>query len=84
MNSDRLFAVRALVADLMKGRGYRAPIGDDQSLFVSGLLDSMMAVDLILRLEAQFGVDFSRLDFDVSLIDTVQAISDLTIGAAVA
>ncbi len=40
----------------------------------------MMAIDLIMRLETEFRVDFSKLDFDVSLIDTIQAISSLAGG----
>ena len=34
------------------------------------------------RFEVEFGIDFSRLDFDVSLIDTIQTISDLTLAQA--
>ena len=39
----------------------------------------MVAVDLIMRLETDFGIDFSRLDFDVVLIDSINAINQLTL-----
>ena len=84
MPQDRLDSIHNLVAKMMRERGYTQPFGDDDSLFASGRLDSMMAVDLILRLEQQFGVEFGQLDFDVSLIDSVRAIAELTMGAAAA
>ncbi len=79
MQQDRINEIRALVHQMLKDRGRPIRVGDDESLFTSGYLDSMVAVDLIMRLETDFGIDFSRLDFDVVLIDSINAINQLTL-----
>ena len=48
-----------------------------QSLFLSGWLDSISAVDLVEFLERRFGVDFTRIDFDIALLDSIDAIAGL-------
>jgi acyl carrier protein len=77
MQQDPVHDIRLLVHQLLKDRGNPVGVGDDESLFVGSHLDSIAAVDLIMRLEMDFGVDFSRLDFDVSLIDSIAAIASL-------
>ncbi len=77
MPQDPVDEIRRLVHRLLEDRGNSARIGDDESLFVGGHLDSIVAVDLIMRLESDFGVDFSRVDFDVVLIDSIASIASL-------
>jgi acyl carrier protein len=79
LSIEPIAEVRRIVTGIMRERGLLSPNGDDESLFASGKLDSMMAVELILRLETEFGIDFSRLDFDISLIDSVNAITALVL-----
>lgn len=69
---DNLNLVREFLRERLEARGDRAPFKDDDSLLISGRLDSMDAMQIILFLEGQFGVDFSRLDFSLELIDTPQ------------
>jgi acyl carrier protein len=77
MPQNRIPEIRELVRQMLSDRGGGALSSDDDSLFVGGRLDSMAAVDLIMRLEQEFGVDFAQLDFDVSQIDSVAAIAKL-------
>jgi acyl carrier protein len=50
------------------------PFFDDESIFMSGRLDSFSMVNLVMHLEKTYGIDFSKVDFDVSLLDTVNYI----------
>ncbi|MCY0149671.1 phosphopantetheine-binding protein [Hoeflea sp. G2-23] len=69
--------VRTTIVDLLEARGQDTQIGDNESLFDSGRLDSVAAVNVLLTLESEFGVDLSDPDFDMSQIDTLQEISTL-------
>ena len=44
---------------------------------MSGWLDSVSTVELVEFLEQRFGVDFTRIDFDIALIDSIDAIAGL-------
>ncbi|WP_313950735.1 acyl carrier protein [Accumulibacter sp.] len=50
---------------------------DSESLFISGRLDSFSMMNLIMHLEESCGIDFSDLDFDVGLVDSVDDIEAL-------
>ncbi len=47
------------------------------NLFQSGLLDSMMLIQLILRMETQFGVRLPLHSIDLSSFESLDAIADL-------
>ncbi len=49
----------------------------DESLFLSGRLDSFSMMNLVVYLETELSVDFSALDFDVNLVDSVNDIEAL-------
>ena len=70
MDNNNLLRVREFLRQRLEARGDRGPFNDDDSLLVSGRLDSMDALQIILFLEGQFEVDFSGLDFSLELIDT--------------
>lgn len=57
---------------LMKGDG--APLHDDDPLFSSGRLDSLDAVELIMSVEVDYGLNFSDLGFDLTRLDSISAI----------
>jgi acyl carrier protein len=59
----------------MKGDG--APLRDDDLLFTSGRLDSLDAVEIIMSIEADYGVNFSDIDFDLTRLDSIEAIAEL-------
>ena len=61
--------VREFLRQRLEARGDRGSFKDDDSLLISGRLDSMDAMQIILFLEEQLGVDFAGLDFSLELID---------------
>lgn len=77
MSQQSLAKARHVIESLLSGRGAATKFSDSDSLFVSGALDSLLAIEVIMRLESDLGVDMSRLDFDVSLIDSIEAIARL-------
>ena len=82
MNNDKLKLLRQSIGEMLVGRGQPAEFADDESLFDSGRLDSMSAVNLLLELETAFDLDLSDPDFDVSQIDTFAEITELVQQAA--
>lgn len=64
--ADLSSLIRAKLAE----RGHRN-VADTASLFTSGLLDSMAAVEVMMMLESEFGIDLSDADFDISKLDTI-------------
>jgi D-alanine--poly(phosphoribitol) ligase subunit 2 len=54
------------------------PVGTpDDDLFESGILDSMVLVELLLQLEQSFGLTISIADLDLDCIRTVRSIAEL-------
>ena len=84
MSQNSLAKARHVIESLLRARGVATQFSDSESLFVSGALDSLLAIEVIMRLEGDLGVDMSRLDFDVSLIDSIEAIARLAPDYAVA
>lgn len=64
-------AMRALLVSMLAERGHTQPVADDQSLFFSGLLDSLAATQVMLVLEKDHGIDLADADFDISRLDTI-------------
>jgi len=77
MTSANIDTVRNRIAQMLIARDQDASFRDNESLFDSGRLDSIAAVDLLLALETDFGVDLSDPDFDISQIDTLEEINAL-------
>lgn len=77
MTSANIDTVRTTIAQMLVARDQNPHFDDDESLFDSGRLDSIAAVNLLLALETDFGVDLSDPDFNISQIDTLQEISTL-------
>lgn len=77
MTSMNIQSVRETIADLLAERGQGTEFRDDESLFDSGRLDSIAAVNVLLALETEFGVDLSDPDFDISQIDSFAEIKSL-------
>jgi acyl carrier protein len=77
MEATRMASLRAALARILAARGHHAPVGDQDSLFASGLLDSLAATEVIVLLESEFGLDLSDADFDVSALDSVASLAAL-------
>lgn len=71
--------IRDTIIEMLHGRG-QAPAGDDDPLFTSGRLDSLAAVEIMVLLEKEFGIDLADADFDISRLDTIADLERLTAG----
>jgi acyl carrier protein len=78
---DQLAHLRRFVKNLLERKGDRQPFSDHDSLFLSGRLESVDAVEIVVFLEENFGVDFAEIGFDQSFIDSVDAIARLLLAA---
>jgi len=65
------------VAQLLAQKGDERPLTDADSLFLSGRLQSIDAVEIVIFVEDRWGVDFSQVGFDESMIDSIGAIEAL-------
>jgi acyl carrier protein len=72
-------ALRALITSKLAECG-QPPVGDHDSLFTSGRLDSMAAVEVMMMLEGTFGLDLSDADFDIAKLDTLADLEALVAG----
>ncbi len=66
--------LRDFLLESLEKHGDKNPLSDNESIFVSGRLDSFATMNLVMFLEESFGIDFSDFEFDVSLLDSVDAI----------
>ncbi|MCF3642175.1 acyl carrier protein [Rhizobium sp. TRM95111] len=69
--------LRETVGSLLAARGDTSPVTDEESLFVTGRLDSLAATEMIMLLEQDFGLDLAGADFDVSALDTISDLARL-------
>lgn len=69
--------LRDILRKILQGHGDPHAFADDESLFISGRLDSFSMLTLVMHLEEAFQLDFSNVEFDVSLIDSVNDIEAL-------
>jgi len=74
---DHREEIRKFLNELLLQKGDKQPFADDTSLLLDGRLASVDAVDIVVFLEEKFGMDFTELDFDPALIDSVDAIDAL-------
>ncbi|HEX3662795.1 MAG TPA: hypothetical protein VHU89_15275 [Acidobacteriaceae bacterium] len=71
-------AIHDFVQDLLLRNEDRAPLADGDSLLVTGRLQSVDTVDIVVFLEERFGIDFAQIGFDRDQLDSVDAIYALT------
>jgi acyl carrier protein len=74
---DRMAETKEFLKRLLSLRGDRRPFTDTSSIFLSGRLRSVDAVELVVFLEETFGIDFATIGFDESQIDSINAIQSL-------
>jgi len=74
---DPRAAIRQLLQDLLIQKGDQQLFNDSDSLVLSGRLQSIDAVEIVVFLEEKWGIDFARIGFDESLIDSIDAIDAL-------
>ena len=69
--------IRNFIEELLSHKQDRQPFSDTDSLILSGRLESIDAVEIVVFLESRFGLDFADIGFDQALIDSIQLIDDL-------
>ena len=74
--------IREFVLGLLVRSGDDEPLADDDSLLLSGRLQSIDAVEIVVYLEENFGIDFAQIGFDREQIDSIDLIYALTQTAA--
>ena len=77
MNPEERDKLREFLVTLLRDREDTTPLTDNESLFLSGWLDSVATVELVEFLEQRFDIDFTKIDFEIALIDLVDAIAGL-------
>ena len=80
---DHRLAIRQFLQRLLLEKGDRRPFCDSDSLLLSGRLQSVDAVEVVIFLEEQWGIDFAEIGFDEGQIDSVDAIDALIQNAGV-
>jgi acyl carrier protein len=77
MDANMKQALHEFLKETLGKHGDHNDFADNESLFVSGRLDSFSMMNLVMYLEEAFGLDFSDFEFDVSLIDSANDIETL-------
>jgi len=80
---DQKSKIRDFLQQLLAQKGDRKPFANSDSLVISGRLQSVDAVEIVIFLEEQWGLDFAQIGFDESQIDSVDAIDALVQNAGV-
>ena len=74
MDNIRKQKIREYFHETLKQQSDGQSLADNESLFVSGRLDSFSMMMFVMFLEKDFEIDFAALDFVVNLIDSINEI----------
>ena len=74
MSLEAKNSIRDFINEAMQKTGDYGIFDDHESLFSSGRLDSLTMMNLVMFLELNFAIDFSKFEFDVDLVDSINAI----------
>ena len=80
MSADRPQRLQDLIAFLrtiQKPTKRIESVGVDDSLFASGLVDSLAIIQIVLYLETTYGIDFAASGMDPERLGTMTSILDL-------
>jgi acyl carrier protein len=77
MDIDIRLQIRDHVTQRLVLKGHGASIADDQPLFSSRLLDSLDAVEMVVYVEDEFGINFAAINFDLTLLDSIAEVCAL-------
>jgi acyl carrier protein len=74
--------IRKFVERLLAQNSDVRPIADSESLIISGRLQSIDAIEIVVFLEENFGINFEQVGFDRDQLDSVDAIDALVRSAS--
>lgn len=77
MSNQARSEVRAFISAALEKRGDTKSFSDNESLFLSGRLDSFNMVNLVMFLEKTYGINFDSIDFEVDIVDTIEMVMTL-------
>jgi acyl carrier protein len=66
--------IHKFVQELLTNSGDDGPLADEDSLLLSGRLQSIDAVEIVIFLEENFAIDFAEIGFDREQIDSIDLI----------
>lgn len=69
--------LRNFVKNLLAEQGMTSDFGDDASLNLTGILDSISVLQILVFMEQEFGFDFSDQDFDQTDFDSIDSMMEL-------
>lgn len=69
--------IREFLQQLLMRKGDSAGFSDIEGLLVSGRMDSVDVIEVVVFLENTFAIDFSQRAFDQSEFDSVNSIAAL-------
>jgi acyl carrier protein len=72
MNDD--LTVNNYIHQLLEEHGHTEKVGSSESLILSGLLDSLAVIHIVVFLETHFDIDFSEAYFDQTNFDSIDSI----------
>jgi acyl carrier protein len=68
--------ISEFIHKLLNEHGYVEEVSSSDSLILSGLLDSLAVIHIVVFLEEQFGIDFSEVYFDQASFDSIDQITN--------
>ena len=77
MSSEIRAKLRAYFEQQLRKKNSKATFKDSDSLFISGLFDSLDALETIAFLEEDYRIDFAAMGFDLTLLDSIDDIAAL-------
>jgi len=69
--------LRTQVEQLLANKGDKEPLGESDSLVLSGRLDSIDVLQIVVFLEERFHIDFGEQPFDQEDFDSIARIAAL-------
>jgi acyl carrier protein len=66
--------ISEFIRHLLKEHNYDDEVATSESLVLSGLLDSLAVIHIVVFLEEQFSIDFSDAYFDQTSFDSIDQI----------
>ncbi len=67
----------AQIRGFIIGRFPNAELADDQDIFALGYVNSLFAMELVLFVEKQFGIEIPNQELDIANFRTIDAIAAL-------
>jgi hypothetical protein len=74
---DSRSAIREFVERILVQKGDKRPLDSHESLLLSGRLQSVDAVEIVVFMEEKWAIDFAEIGFDETLIDSIDAMDAL-------